>query len=286
MPRKNIFEILAENENIATDAVRIDRLFNREEVLIAGSIDYKMRNFIDYYCFDDWKNKGHCIDLEDFLKTVEYDKVLYGAKAGDVNCFFTLIEIVFNFWEMVNKKVEEKYDSLKYYTYFPHLYDIMTECLSKLNHKAVYIAEEEKVLVVEDKPEVTAVAEIINSDLHYDIIRYNHHSLKGDIESKRSILLKLSNELEPKRKEINAINSKLEDDIFYMFNNLNIRHNNRSKKDKNYKEYVAKMNKDRLEKWYDELYQMILLAFLLLDNKDRTTKVKELRNKIEGKNEK
>ena len=40
------------------------------------------------------------------------------------------------------------------------------------------------------------------------------------------------------------------------------------------------MKKDRLEKWYDELYQMMLLAILLLDNVDRTDKVKELKSKI------
>ena len=68
-----------------------------------------------------------------------------------------------------------------------------------------------------------------------------------------------------------------------MLNNLNIRHNNRSKKDKSkYKEYVANMSKTRLEKWYDELYQMMLLAFLLLDNIERKKKVSELKSKIIG----
>ena len=42
------------------------------------------------------------------------------------------------------------------------------------------------------------------------------------------------------------------------------------------------MKKERLEKWYDELYQMMLLAILLLDNVDRTAKVKELKEKIVG----
>ena len=70
-----------------------------------------------------------------------------------------------------------------------------------------------------------------------------------------------------------------------MLNNMNIRHNNRSKKAQSkYKEYVAKMTKKQLEKWYDELYQMILLAFLLLDNVDRAKKVKELKNKVVGGN--
>ena len=77
-----------------------------------------------------------------------------------------------------------------------------------------------------------------------------------------------------------SINAVLESDIFFMLNNFNIRHNNKNKGDKNYKEYVAKMRKDRLEKWYDELYQMILLAFLLMDNTKRTDRVKELKVKI------
>lgn len=64
---------------------------------------------------------------------------------------------------------------------------------------------------------------------------------------------------------------------------MNVRHNNRSKKDMSkYKEYVAKMSKTRLEKWYDELYQMMLLALLLLDNIERTAKIKELKEKIIG----
>lgn len=42
------------------------------------------------------------------------------------------------------------------------------------------------------------------------------------------------------------------------------------------------MRLSTLEKWYDELYQMILLALLLLDNTDRTNKIKELKTKING----
>ena len=72
-------------------------------------------------------------------------------------------------------------------------------------------------------------------------------------------------------------NSKLEDDVLALLNNLNIRHNNCMEGDKNYKEIVAKMSKDELENWYDETYQLCLLAFLELDNVERTKKVSELK---------
>ena len=88
--------------------------------------------------------------------------------------------------------------------------------------------------------------------------------------------------MEPKRKLMDSINKTLSSDIFYMLNNLNLRHNNGSKDDKNYKSVVANMCKPTLESWYDELYQMMLLAFLEIDQQDRASKVKDLKNKIEN----
>lgn len=66
-----------------------------------------------------------------------------------------------------------------------------------------------------------------------------------------------------------------------MFNNMNIRHNNCTEGDKNYREVVAKMSQDELEKWYDETYQLCLLAFLELDNVERTKKVAQLKASFE-----
>ena len=70
MARKNIFEILAEKQDFRTDAVRIDRLFSSEDIVVLGSINFNLKNYVRFYCFDDWKNKNHCIDLYDFLNTI------------------------------------------------------------------------------------------------------------------------------------------------------------------------------------------------------------------------
>ena len=138
-------------------------------------------------------------------------------------------------------------------------------------------------MVIEDKPEVTAVAEIIDDPLALPVIKYNHHLMKGDISAKKDILLKLGSYLEGKRDEVKAANSRLESIIFIMLNSLNIRHNNCDPSNKGkYKQVVADMTSETLEEWYDELYQMILLVILEMDNKERIKKFEELKKAITG----
>ena len=102
----------------------------------------------------------------------------------------------------------------------------------------------------------------------------------GDIEAKKSILLSMGAELEPLRGNMNTKDKDNEDLIFFMLNNMNLRHNNVTEGDSKYKEGVALMPEEELEGWYDELYQMMLLAFLQLDNKERIERVKELKKQI------
>ena len=65
-----------------------------------------------------------------------------------------------------------------------------------------------------------------------------------------------------------------------MLNNMNIRHNNISE-GKNYKDAVSKMNESTIEEWYDETFQLILLAFLELDNEERLSKIGELKTIVQ-----
>lgn len=284
--RKSIFEIVSESIDIEDEVNRILIMAESEEVLCTSRYTYyKLFKFVDEYCFVDWKHRGHFINVDDFLRALDFEDLKKRA-TFDTEALLTLIELVYNFWNLSHEKFYQD-ESLKYKlqwcgNYF-HLKDVMDDILEKYNHIAYVNEDENFVLVIEDKEEVTATAEIVPSALANDVIKYNHRTLKGEVELKKSILLSLGAELEPKRKELQELNKPLSEDIFFMLNNINIRHNNRSKKDKaKYKEYVAKMNKKQLEKWYDELYQMILLAFLLLDNVGRTEKIKELKTKVVG----
>lgn len=279
--RKSIFDIATSSINISNEVDRIVSMSINEKTLYYSPYDLSVFDFVDKHCFKDWSCRGHFVDVKDFLDAIGYNDIRVAAKKGDTDAFITLIELTYNFWMLAHKDLINEKTSSQWQNNFYHLREVMLDNLEKYNHKA-YI-DGDRILIIEDKPEVTAVSEIVEQDLALDIIRYNHRSLQGEIELKKNILISLGSELEPKRKELQVINKQLSEDIFFMLNNINIRHNNRSKKDMaKYKEYVAKMSKARLEKWYDELYQMILLAFLLLDNVERAASVKELKGKIIG----
>ncbi len=282
MDRASIFQRVADNYSLEREADRICHLFEYEKLLCYCGIDYTIKDYVDQYCFARWKNRGHCIDLNDYLEAVEYDQLLEDAEWEDIGAYLTLIELIMNMWKMVEQELDKADPQLHYYQNFNHLCNIMLEELSHFNHKAEYDPDREQVLVVEDSPEVTAVAEMVEPNLALDIIRYNHRSNEGNIAGKKAILLAMGSELEPQRETLKTANRKLESGIFYMLNNLDLRHNNRSEGDKNYKEPVAKMEKETLEGWYDELYHMILFAFLTLEEIEREKKVETLKAQIES----
>lgn len=279
--RNNIFDILNQNTNLYNDANRLVIMFESEELIYANYEEYNLIDFVNEYCFKEWKMRGHCIDVDDFLKTADFDFYSKDAKCN-IESQFILIELIYNLWVLANNKLLKDKTKYQWFGNFYHLRDVMNDILEKNNHTIYFDKKNECLIVIENKPEVSAVVEILpDTNLAIDAIRYNHHSLKGNIGLKKSILLKLCLELEAKRKELEKINRSISDDIFFLLNKLNIRHNNVSTNHKsNYIEYVANMDITELEEWYDELYQMILLAFLLLDNKNRDTKIKKLKENI------
>lgn len=87
----------------------------------------------------------------------------------------------------------------------------------------------------------------------------------------------MAEQLESKREALKNVNKTLESNVFFLYNNMNIRHNNCDPASKNYKEHTANMSKKELEFWYDEIYQLSLLFFLELDNIERSKQIEVLK---------
>ena len=103
------------------------------------------------------------------------------------------------------------------------------------------------------------------------------------LESKRQTLLMFADLLEPKRDELETVDKKFASDLFYTFNNFNIRHNNVDPAGPKCKKPVGDLTKEQLESWYDEVYQMCLLAFMRLEHVPRKQEFDMLKDKIENK---
>lgn len=281
--RNSIFDIVSKSMSIDSEVDRLIYLAEQDSIISCKKYEKDLFSFIDEYCFTDWKGRGHFVNLKDFLRALNYD-ILKRDATINIDSFFTLIELIYNLFNLASIFLDKYNVFYKPIGNFFHLKNLMDDILQQYNQKIYIDTSCQRVLIIEDKPEVTAVSEIVSEKLSMDVIKYNHRALKGNIELKKQILINLAAEIEPQRKYLKTINDKLEDCIFFVLNNLNIRHNNRQKGDKNYKEYVDKMSNAELEEWYDELYQMLLLAILLIDNKTRSEKIKQLKIDIAGEN--
>lgn len=281
MSRKNIFELVNETYDLKRELTRIKRLFT--ETGMIGSTKGHGLTVLEAATvgFYSWKNRGRCIDAIDFLSILGYESLWEKALSNESD-LFTLIEVIYNFWHLSLKIPGGCFYDNEQQKKFLLLKENLDECLSQYNYKGEYFPDLEQLIVVEDKPEATAVAEIIDKEVSRKVLRYNHFTLKGDLKAKKEILVALGSELESKRKQLHGIDSSLESDIFYMLNNMDLRHNNRAHESKYYKKAVEEMDEGALENWYDELYQMILLAYLRMEQEDRAVKVKELKKIVPG----
>lgn len=277
MARKNIFEILNEKVNIDEEINKIKRLV--VEATIEDSMcAYNIECFVDEFCLHDWKQRGRYLSCEEIKGALELEafEQMDGYYTDEEILIY--LEYLCNLVWLCNQYISEH----RYYRTsleYVYLYENMASIVDSFNYEIREFSDDEKVLLVEKNAAATAVAEIVESDVAYEVIEYNHHLLKGDIGRKQKILKVLADKIEPMRGELKKIDKELENNVGYLLNKMNIRHNN--VEGKNAIEYVKNLSEEELEVWYDETYQMLLLCILEYDNIDRNRKIADLKKIIE-----
>ena len=227
-------------------------------------------NFTEFYF------RGTCLSLEEFDKTYGFH-FTEQPQNFSIDYLVSFCEYVFNFiarsddrffWAAFDKR-----------SYIDHIHRVI-EAIGYMQS-----SEDGFVIFVPKDNVAVSVAEsgIIPDRISYKVIAYNHHSMKGDLEGKRQTLLMFADLLEPKRDELEAVDKKFASDLFYVFNNFNIRHNNIDPAGPKYKKPVGDLTSEQLESWYDEAYQMCLLAFMRLEHVPRKQAFDMLKDRIENK---
>jgi len=259
--------------NADEDVQRIYILLNNPSISLGGGPALSPIGFVSKYCFDAWQQRNRHLSITEMAEQLEITIEPFAIRFLNFDDLLKYLEFAANLVMLCDKRLpmhgyNSKYTMLK---------QNIAQLLDHINFEQKCFSAEEKIILVEKNAAVTAVAELFDEDTSRRVIEYNHYLMRGDIERKREILSALANKWEPIRE---SINSQLADDIGFMLNNFNIRHNNQLGKHK--KEHVVNMPNEELEDWYDETYQMLLLSFLENDNIARIDKVKALKNKVKG----
>lgn len=235
-------------------------------------------------CFLNFSFRGTCLSLDEFndLHNFNFEKDPADFKIDDLISLCEYMENLLLAYRCIPLSFPYGYRNTR-----PQLINVQfyLQQIGQVMEKMGYMhaTQDGVTIFVEKSPAAVAVAEsdLIPTDLSYRLISYNHYTMKGQQEAKKTVLVQLAALLEPKRADLKSADKSLEGDLFYLFNNLNIRHNNIDPADPpRYKSVVAKMKPDELERWYDETYQMCLLAFLQLEQLARKDEVQELKKSI------
>lgn len=275
MGRKNFFERIEQNLNLQNEYEKL------EKIVLKYTNEYNMslNDEIESY-FDLWKYKKNYLSFDElrshlgFTYTKAWD-YSFNAEIESIYDFFVYCEMILNMIlvvlpeeaQIVNDNIIKK------------IIYIINYDLESLNYTVSKMSDDQYIIVQKDAA-VSEVVELVEPTIADSILEYNHYVLKGDLEKKKNILVKIANALEPQKSEIKAINYQLFKDYFYLINNMDIRHNNCDSSDtSNYNAYFDKLTIEEKEEWYDEIYQMSLLIFLLLENQNRTKKISDLKSK-------
>lgn len=284
MTRKNIFEILEEKYDIEEEIRKISNLFNNMKFMKTNPLNFQSELYTIEKLVDDvfshWKQRGSCLNCAEMK-----DKLHLMQNFRDFDNIINALEYYSNILYIVEYKIDKLVSlPLRGCEEYKMLLENIDILIDQLHYKKQTFEEEDKVILVPKDPAATAVAEISSKDVAFAILKYHHASLKGQIEEKRKLLLSIANEYEPLLNKPIAGFKEYFDKATNMLNNMNIRHNNKSGKNK--KELIAQMGDDELESWYDELYQLLLFCVLIKDNKERKDKVDDLLKRINVKPDK
>lgn len=285
MTRTSIFDLYKQNNSVDRDFQRIYDLLDSDHGVVVSSDHTKTASIkaAANVQFRKWKSCGRCIDLNDFLATINYENIIVAAPDNE-DVYILFLEVAYNIWHLANVFVSRKDTAFILGSDGKLIKTLLDDILSDMNQKAYYDPETEQWLIGEDSPQITAAVEATEPETASQILHYNHRQLAGKISEKKGILQNLAKYLEGRESELKPINMQLFTDLNTAFNNLDIRHNNIVQRDSSdYKEKLAQMTSEELEKWYDDVYQLILLAILEMDNVERR---KRLRTLIQDINQK
>lgn len=267
--RPNMYDIITRKEiDIAHEYERIWQMFNLAEA--GNSATPLCRSIEGGMQFFPMPFRHRAVTLNDFDKTFGFSFPRPPASVTEdelVSYCEYVITLCDHLWEYADDVLEDDTELLR-----DDLYKTVESCMYEMGYEAV--KRDFITIYVKKEPEVEVAAAVVDEAIAFDVKAYSHARTKGDLARKKTILLYLANDFEPRRRILKANNLiGLEDTLSQMFNKF-VRHNNADNA------YIRTLSPDELEGYYDDIYQLWLTAILEIDSIDRRRRAKEVLGKI------
>jgi hypothetical protein len=269
----NFFERMERKINFHEEYYKLDYLILNSSHKGHKSINKSISENFRYW--PDRKNFLTFEELREYLGytyNVEYDftgeEYFPTGRISGISDFMAYCEMIMNLTHSIDISNKEDLYAIQ---------ETMKYDLDQLNYEFKQF-DDRRILAIQKDAGATAVANIVQPKLADAIMEYNHYLLRGNLDAKRTILKKIADGLEPKRNTLKEIVPRIERDFFYLVNTMNIRHNNCDPADTNkYQPVFAALSDQEKEKWYDEIYQEALMAFMSLQQPDREKKIADFK---------
>ena len=261
MARKNIFQLVEENYNIQEEIRKINKLFVEEDYFAIGYSNDTLYELIEGYLFNDWKYRGTCIDIEEYLKRVN---AMFPEKGKiDEIVIVNLLEVLENFVKLYDDNADalnEKY-SIKYYRELNTVFCVLMETLEKHMGLSKRKYKDRVVLYPKNAPLEEVLNILDDEDVQWELIRYAREDMT--LTEKRKSLAYLATNLyiEDDKEETDITIKNIIEKAGNILNNLHIRHNNRTGKWENLalKDITSKEAAILCDMVFNEMLTIVLL---------------------------
>lgn len=287
MARKNIFQLVEENYDIESEILKINHLFSNKYYFADKyeDYDYTLKKLIKEFLFNEWKYRGTCIDIDEYLMrtNAEIDE----RERIDEEHIVNNIEVMENFIKLYFDNGDSLYNRfhIQYYTEFE---TIFCELISAAEKRMGLTRREykDKVILYPKNAALEKVVDLCeDEDVQWELIKYMREDLS--LTEKRKSLAFLATNL-----YIEDDSNEQDEHIKFfikkannILNNLHIRHNNKTGKWEN-KALESIDEKDAIllcDMVYNEMLTIVLLrehkcfekTYSKFNNKQKEAKAKK-----------
>lgn len=258
--KKSITDFLDRETDLTEEIYKLATIFEGN-FKIGGYTQPSLEKMIDQIVFFKWSHRGTYVSTSELRKDMGIEDIW---KTELDNKKITLyLEYIINMLHIFS--VDDDVKNVLLYSRYKQragvLYQNIEIILSQHNLKK-YEVEECLYRIVSLNAEVCEVLKVVYPRIQCQVLEYNHVSIREDIGKKRDILCNLYHDFEQKRDELKETSDgkSIASDLGFLFNNLNIRHNNVEGKHLN--NAIKDMFEQEMREWYDKCFQ-IYITFVL-----------------------